>query len=259
MPVAHIKDAPTLQQLLHYTMTTIPANRRPEFWDRDVLRSKVRIVKKTIYHNIGSKVQFSTRYDIVSYSRPQYGEYLKLRGGNKKNQPINSAREHQYPIIIQFSTNNDGEITLSSKVRWRTGNFKKWNFQPPQSQIKQVYNKTKEKIKQRINSLMRGESDKEINTRIKLEIDKVRKLGKFLSIGDFNAENGVFGDGYFRDYILQYSYNALIGPIWNTTFPDRGIDKNLKFPYLDKHVWGVIKMLISKKIIKITAKPGVGV
>lgn len=249
MAVPKLKDAITIRSLIYYTLKTDPPSNRKKYWKRDVLRSKLRIIKKIVYHKVGPNVQFTTKYEIRSYSRPQYSPYTSIKGGNKKNQKITDSIEHTYPIAIQFSTNDKGIVTYDSQIRWRTGSFKKWVDKPSQGLIKSVYRETSDKIKLKLSKTMKGKSSKEINEAYEAEINKIRQKGKYLSVGDYNAQvNEVYGDGYFRDYVLQYSYNSLYGPLWYKEFPK---DQRLKFPFADKHLWGVILALVKKGIIQV--------
>ena len=249
MAVPRSKDSITIRELVQFTMQNLPVKNRIEYWKRDVLRSKVRIIKKIIYHKVGPNVQFTTKYEIRSYSRPQYPPYSNLKSGNRKNASKNETIEHTYPVSIQFTTNEKGLITYDSQIRWRTGSFKKWVDHPPQNQIKSIYRETRDKIKLKMLNKMKGKPLADISKAIKLELDKIRANAKYLNVGDYNAQvNEVYGDGYFRDYILQYSYNSLYGPLWYKEYPK---DSRLNFPFADKHLWGIILLLVKKRIIQV--------
>lgn len=242
MPVAQIIDAPTLRQILLYTYAHHVKNREM-YAKRDILVSKIKVIQKSIY--VHDRLdQFDEKLVINSYSRPQYYPYTKLKGGNKKNQKTSNTIEHQYTINLQLAKDGNGNYSLDSNARWRIGSFKKWKDKTdvPQYLVKTVYRETMERLKKKW---------KDDKVGLKKEVERIRKNGKYMDVGDYNSRVlGINGDFYFRDSPLMFAYNCLYGPLWHKEFPVRGRDKELNFPYTDKHFFGLLWHLLKKGFIK---------
>ena len=89
-------------------------------------------------------------------------------------------------------------------------------------------------------------SSKEQKELIKKEVQKIKKLARYVSDGDYIAQTyGIMLDAYYRDMFVQKKYNCLYGRCWYDE-PYDGID----YPYGDKHWIAIINFLLKKGIVK---------
>lgn len=235
------KDTPTLNQVWLYTYRN--KKTRIDNMVRDILPSKIKILNKLVYakNKEGKTSTPDERLEIISYSAPQYGEYLRVKGKKAKRQ---MKVKHHYSIVLALQKDENGRFSMNSKFKWRVGSNQKWDSHPSQNKIKAVYNTTKEKLKKKFTDKKTNKLD---GARYSKEIDLIKKKGKYLSIGDYNSqEKGINGDFYWRLQPLCYAYNCLFGPLIQSQFDENDNDD---FVFFDKHTLAVIIYLMKKNII----------
>jgi len=242
MPLpAILLQTPSFKQIWDYTY--LYKKTRFTNMDRDILPSKIKVTNRLVYKK-NKEGKFSTpdeKLEIVSWSAPQYGEYLRQKSKKASRQ---LTIKHTYNLVLVLQKDILGEYSFESKVMWRVGSNKKWDSTPPQSKIKTIYHSTREKLKKKHTNKKTGKLDKvEYNKAIEL----IKKKGKYISVGDYNSqERGIMADFYFRIQPLCHAYSCLYGPVTQDKFhADAG-----SYPFFDKHTLGVILYLIKRGIIK---------
>lgn len=236
MPVALLKETKlTIGQILQYTNQAFHS--RFDNYKRDILTSKIKIIKKTSYVKDRQGI-FEEKLEIISVSAPQYMPYIKHTKGKQRKY------QHQYNIVIQIAKDDNDEYSLNSKIRWRVGSFKQVPRSIPQSKVKTIHGDTRQKI------MKKYEKEKDETKRaslIKKELQAVRKKGKYLCDGDFIAQElGINLDNYYRNFYVQKQFGCLYGPLpANLENSDEAI-----LPFFCKHFLGVLFFLVQKKIIK---------
>jgi hypothetical protein len=241
MPLPRITtSSPTLQDVWLYTYRV--KRTRFDNMDRDILPSKIKVLNRLVYkkNKEGKLTTPDERLQIVSYSAPQYGEYLRQKGKNSKKQ---MKIKHHYDVTLALQKDEEGVFSFKSKLVWRVGSNKRWDSKPSQSKIKTVYADTKDRLIKKYTDKKTGKINRvEYNK----AIDLIKKKGKYLSIGDYNSqEKGIMADFYFRIQPLCYTYDCLFGPLTQDKFHnDAG-----EFPFFDKHSLAVIMYLLKKRII----------
>jgi hypothetical protein len=228
----------TIKQIILYTWKNLRIRNRFFFSQRDILPTKIKIIKKHIYQPMKKGTEsFDERLEIQSMSAPQYKPYTNYTKGRKQ-----LKYKHQYDCVISIQKDSKGKYSFDSKIKWRLGSFKKWVDKPSQSFIKTVYRETTNKLKKKY-------PKKEQYSKYIEEIKKIRTRGKYLNVGDYNAMmNGINGDEYFRNYYLQYINDCLFGPIYSKERNSR--EPKIKFPFMGKHMIATIFFLIKKGIIE---------
>jgi hypothetical protein len=218
----------TIRQLWEYTYKYVES--RFDYRDRDVLkRIKVQEVKS---YSKDRRNQPLVRYDIVSYSYPQYDPYGKVKGRLSKKQ---RKVKHQYSSTIQLEN-----LTWNSKIRYRLGSQKKWpeDKKIKWKEVKAIHSSIREKYYKKY-----GKGTKEYNEAIK----KHKKKARYLDKGDYISQVfGINGDFYWRIQGNLYLRGMLFGIAWEKDMYDEGI------PFLDKHSLRVIEVLLRRKVIKKT-------
>lgn len=244
MPTIKVSaDTPTIQEIWLYTYRM--KKNRFDYMDRDILPSKIRVNNKTIYSK-NKKSSVTTpdeKLEIITYSAPQYGEYLRhISKGAKKQMKY----KHHYDITFVLQKDSNGEYSFSSKIKWRVGSFKLWEDTPSQSQVKSILPKTRERLKKKYTNKKTGVFDRVEYTRAK---ELIKKKGKYLSVGDYNSQvKGLNGDFYWRQMPLCYSYNCLYGPLTQPDF--NTTESNIIYPFYGKHELATIFYLLRKKVLK---------
>ena len=82
---------------------------------------------------------------------------------------------------------------------------------------------------------------------MKKSIKRIHKRGKFLDIGDYNADRGLNGDFYFRVASLAEKYDALYGRSFFKELPPSDYADFIFFP---KHAIAIINWCLRRGIIK---------
>ena len=233
---------PTIAQVYQYTYSNPKTRSRFENEERDILKSKVKIQKRTVYKRNKENKQMTAeeRLYIYTESTPQYYPYSKVKSkGAIKQRKIH----HQYDTILLIQKDSNGEYNFwNSKIVWRVGSFKKYPKVIPQSKVKQIHHETRERLEKKYSKLPMKEKRIAINK----ELDKIRKRAKYLSDGDYVAqEYGIMLDVYFRDHFIQKQFDCLYGRCWHNE-ETQGID----LPFADKHLLAILHFCMKKGIIK---------
>jgi len=230
---------PSLKQIFLYTWSNLRLRNRFEFSKRDIIQTKIKIINKQVYRPTKQKAGSAPDelLQIQSFSYPQYKPYLNVKTkGAKKQRSI----QHQYDVTIALQKDSNGNYSYNSKIKWRIGSYKKWVTDVPQSKVKTVLSKTREKLKKKYVNKYKE---------YLLEISKIRKRGQYLDIGDYNSQvNGINGDNYFRNQFLQKKFDCLYGPLWQTT-PNKK-EKDIQYPFACKHMISIIFFLLRKGVIQ---------
>jgi len=231
------KDTPTIRQIWVYTWRIEQLRRRFDYMKRDILPSRIRLTERLTY----SKDRPSNpdkKLIIQSFSAPQYYPYHKVKSKNAKRQ---RTVKHQYDITMSIQLDKNERFTFDSRIKWRVGGFKKWVSKPDQKLIQSVYRETREKL----NSKYGEGSSKVIE-----EIKKIRKKGRYLNVGDYNARaNGLNGEFFFTLSPLLYIYNCSYGRLWNKEPNTKKPFNEIKFPFFCKHSLAVLFYLMKRKIL----------
>lgn len=193
----------TINKLLNVTYQT--HTNRFEYAARDVTKSLIRIKKITVYdgkHPGDSR----TRFDIMSYSYPQYAPYFTKYDSKGRLRTYQRTYRHQYQVIIQLDT-----LTINNSVKIRTGSDRKYDFKPNPNLIK----------------------------------SKTNPYGKYLSIGDYNIEvNGINPDFFFTNSFIRHEEGCLFGRNYANGFPAKA--NPLGLPFLCKHEIVVVETLMER-------------
>lgn len=235
-------NTPTIAEVYNYTYASPKVRNRFSNEERDIVPSKVKIEKRTVYkkNKEGKFTSPEERLYVSSESTPQYYPYTKVK--NKKYKRQMKIR-HQYDCIMCIQPNSDGRYDyFQSKIIWRVGSFKKWPKSVPQNKVAQIHKDTREKLERKYSKL----PSKKKAESIKNDIEKIRKRAKYLCDGDYIAqEYGICGDDYWRSFPLQNAFSCLYGKCYHTDIPD-----GLVYPFLSKHALACVDMLLRKGIIK---------
>lgn len=226
----------TLLQVFQYTMNSKFKNRF-DYRDRDVLKT-VQIIEKKVFDKKEKKIK-ETYYQIKLYtsSFPQYGKYITGKSGNKQRK-----YKHTYYGILELQ-----ELKINSKFRLRLGSEKKWNRNPPSSMLQSISKSERERIRNQVETLMRGKAKKLINEEYKKRMENRKKQGIYLDVGDYNARvNGINGDFYFRLSAILQKFGCLYGRGYNDNIPE-----DVTFPFLPKHTLRAVVYLFEKNILKL--------
>ena len=211
--------------------------------ERDVLKTRIKITKRLVYRkNKESKTMTPDELICVeSVSTPQYYPFNKVKTkGAKKQRKIH----HQYDCFFAFSKDENGNYSFwNSRVIFRIGGYKKWETNVPQNKLKSVLKSTRERLEKKYSKLPPKEKQKEM----KKSIEQIHKRGKFLDIGDYNADRGLNGDFYFRVASLAEKYDALYGRSFFKELPPSDYADFIFFP---KHAIAIINWCLRRGIIK---------
>ena len=184
---------PVIADVYRYTYLNPHTYNRFEYAKRDIVKTRIHLERRITYrkNKEGRYSVPSERLLIKSYSYPQYRPYLSIKTKKAKKQ---RTIRHEYDVIMCIQPYGDkNEYSYQySKIIWRVGSFKKWQ-KPPQSKIKSVYKETREKLEKKYNKLPLKEKKKAI----KEQIDKIKRRGEYLDVGDFCSRSlGICGDDY---------------------------------------------------------------
>lgn len=227
----------TLKQVLLFTNES-KFKTRIKTRKRDVLKSIT--VKKISELKTDRPKEPNVKYEITSYSYPNYQPYYNKLKGRKYQRKI----KHQYDIVLEMD-----RLSLNTTIwKMRVGSEKKYDPKPPQNKIKQVYKETRENIENRVN--ITKLSDKEKKLKIKNEIDKIKKYNKYLDVGDYNSRVlGINLDFYFRcSVVYKLNGHLFARDMTNHNFPKITNPKGIMF--FTKHQINFIEKLMEKGVLK---------
>jgi hypothetical protein len=227
MPVVFGENTPTIKEVWLYTYRNMET--RFDYRDRDVLkRLRINLVKSYTKDRLNTPTQ---RFEIISYSYPQYSPYSKVKGKFSKKQ---RKVKHEYQTILQIE-----ELNWNSRFRIRIGSQRKWptNKQIKWNQIKAVHSSIREKYATKYG---KG-TDK-----YKKALQEHRRKAKYLDVGDYISQvYGLNGDFYWRQAPLAKKFNCSFGLIWNKELPE-----DADYMFFGKHDLRIIEILLKRKIIK---------
>lgn len=234
-------NTPTISQVYQYTYKNRHTYSRFFNEERDVLKTKIKIEKRTVYKKNKENKWMTPeeRLYVRSESFPQYGKYLSVKTkGAKKQRKI----RHQYDIILLIQNTPNGYDFWNSKICWHVGSFKKYPKYIPQNKVAQIHGDTRARLEKKYGKL----PQKKKNEMIRRDIESIRKRSKYISDGDYvSRELGINGDYYFRVAPLQLNFACGYGKVWYTEKP-----RDILFPFFDKHMLGCIHALMRIGIIK---------
>lgn len=230
----------TLREAIHLTRRNRPT--RFDNMERDVIK---RISVNTIRSYEPDRTTAPTyKYEIITWSYPQYGKYLTATGKNEKQRKSRKYQRtirHEYKTFLQFG--EDGITLDTNKWKCRVGSGRKWlGKKPPQNQIHQIYNETVEHWKIKFN----GDMDK-VRERKK---QHRRKRYKYVDVGDFLAQKyGIMMDFSIRLAYVYKRANHLYGYCFGSDRPPVERNPRQRF-FLTKHTLRIIDALGRKGILK---------
>lgn len=218
---------------------------RFDYKDRDVLKKiTVKEVKEVERHDIPNKPRVYTKYVIESYSYPQYPPYYTGRDKRGRSTQYQRSIKHQYDVTFEMD-----KLSLNTK-NWtsRVGSGKIWKTDPPQSQIKSLYPKTKRLLKRKANRL--GNTQKEKNREYKKLVEKHKKSAQYLDVGDWNSRTqGLNGDWIFRCDYAYYAHGHRFGKNYYGN-----VSASIRNPngivFFTKHQLSVLENLMNRGILK---------
>lgn len=230
----------TLRYAIQRTRQVRPS--RIDNMKRDVIR-KMKINKIRSYQPDRHSAP-TYKYEIVSYSYPQYKEYLTKTGKNKKQRSERKYQRtvrHEYETILQFG--EDGVTLDTTKWKCRVGSGRSWeNRKPPQNQIHQIYNETVEHWR----SLYNGDEEK-VRKRKK---QHRRKKYPYLSVGDYLSKRyGIMMDFSTRLAYVYRQHNHLFGYCYGSKQKPTETNPQLEF-FLTKHTLRILDALGRKGILE---------
>ena len=110
----------TLRKLLNNTFVYM--NNRFDYSERDVLKRIV--VRKVSVYDGKNPGEARTRFDIISYSYPQYYPYYTKKDSRGRPRTKQRTYKHQYDVTIQME-----KLSLDcDAIKLRTGADAKWDF-----------------------------------------------------------------------------------------------------------------------------------
>lgn len=246
MSVVFKEITPTIQQVFLYTWKLRP--NRFTYSKRDVLPNKIKILERLVYSK-NKKGQFTIpdeRLTIVSFSNPQYKPYTKLKKDKSGKQKVIT---HQYNCIVSIGKDKKKQYSMDSKIVWRVGSFKTF-VKPPQSKIKSIYKTTESSLKQKAERYKKWTPSQK-NKWVRSQIRKYKVSAPFLNVGDYAARAlGINLDSYFRIYPLQIKFGCLYGPPTQALPSTHIYDRDLQYPFFDKHMIAIIFIMLQKNILK---------
>jgi hypothetical protein len=180
---------------------------RWEYKLRDCVPSRTIIEKVTVY-SLDNAYESHVVYRVRSLSYPQYYPYVVQKDSRGRLHTYQRKHFHQYDVVISMPV-----LSIYAPVKLRTGNEKKWVTHVNSSLIK----------------------------------SKTNPYGTYLSVGDFNAKNGVNGDFYWRLSKLYQNEGILFGKTYAPLSEE-------PVPFLDKHMINCIETIMHAGALS-TLKP----
>jgi len=246
MSVTVTSATPTIKQVFLYTWDT--RRNRFTYSERDVVPTKIQIIKRLTYSK-NKKGEFSIpdeRLTIVSVSYPQYKPYTQLIKRTAKKQTMVS---HEYNCIISLQKDKNKEFSMNSKIVWRVGSYKKF-VKPPQRMVKMIYEETERELTKKF-AKSKNRNAKQVKKAVEDWIKKNKRVAPYYSVGDYAAQVlGINLDNYYRIYPMQLKFNCLYGPPTQTEPSTHPYDRDIKYPFFDKHMIAIIFVLLKKNILK---------
>lgn len=246
MSVVFKEVTPSIKQVFLYTWKLRP--NRFEYSKRDVLPNKIQVIERLVYSK-NKKGEFTIpdeRLTIVSFSNPQYKPYTKLKKDKSGKQRVIT---HQYNCIISIGKDKDKQFSMDSKIVWRVGSFKTF-VKPPQAKIRSIYKSTEASLRKRVDKYKTWTPSQKSKW-IRDQIRKYKISAPFLNVGDYAARAlGINLDSYYRIYPLQVKFGCLYGPPTQVLPSTHPYDKDLKYPFFDKHMIAIIFMLLQRNVLK---------
>lgn len=230
----------SLQKVLEFTQKFY--KNRYDYRDRDVLKRVTIKERKEINLRDPSRPQH--RFQIETYSYPQYGNYIKMTGRSGRERQYQRTVRHQYDQVLTVK-----ELSLSTTTwQYRIGSQKKWVKKPPQKKIKSLYKETKERFKRKAKRRAgNNATQREINKEYKKIVDRHKRNAKYLDQGDFNAQEM----GIMADFIYRAAYAFKVhGHLYGRMAVDKpsSLNKN-NIPFFNKHALRLIKELMRRGIL----------
>ena len=228
MPQSKISNARyTIREIWLYTYEAY--RNRFDFRERDVLKSvEIREVKSYDKANLKSPTK---RYEIRTFSYPQYEPYVSLKGKKSKKQ---RKVKHQYDSKFQLESMN-----WNSKFRWRIGSQKKYPTSDKginYNQIAQLHKSVRDRLEKKHG---KGTAD------YKKAVAKHKKKAKYVDKGDYISQVfGINGDWYFRVQGNAFLSGNLFGLAWEKSKTGNGV------PFFGKHDLRIVEYLLKKGILK---------
>lgn len=233
----------TIKQVLQIT-NKFYANRFT-YKERDVVkRITIKEVKQVERHDIPGQPRVYTKYVIESKSYPQYPPYYTRTDSRGRRRRYQRTISHEYDVIFEMD-----RLSLNTK-EWvsRVGSGKKWRTNPPQSQIKSLYPRTRNNFKRK--AQRRGSTKKEQKQIYNKLVERHKRSAQYLDIGDYNSrEHGLNGDFIFRCDYAYYKHDHRFGRNYygNVAASIRNPNAIVFFP---KHALNVLEQLINNGVLK---------
>lgn len=214
-----IQGTYTIREVLQITKQFVPNRFRHR--KRDVIKRIT--VQKVIQLSPDRPKEPSVRYEIRSFSYPQYKPYIYIKGKQARKQ---RSIRHQYDTILTLD-----RLSIDTKSwKIRTGTTKNWESKPPQKYVKQIYRETRKLWN-------------------KKQIQRHKKKAPYLDVGDYNSrEKGLNGDWIFRQAFAFWKAGHFYG---NPRQGKRPSSLNKKHVvWFDKHQIHIIESLMINGILK---------
>lgn len=238
----------TLRQMIYLTKKN--AQTRFIYKKRDVLK-KI-LIKNIIHLHPDRMSKPNRRLEILTFSYPQYGNYLKYTDYSKQRK-----FRHEYDNILAVEADENGKFSVdSTKWKYRLGSEKVPKKSINQSLVKTIFRETSAKWKKELAKKynvekVKGDS-KKVKELLKKQKDEYKrkvdlhiKNAKYVDLGDFwSKEQGINADFIFRVAPVLQVYGHLYGKNQMKIIP-----KNSSKPFLPKHALNLIEQLIKKGIL----------
>lgn len=225
----------TLQQLFNFTSQSKFKTRF-----RNAKRDRVKFVtvKKIHFYSKKRPTLPELRYEIISKSTPQYKPYAPSKDKRGRWRKSQNSIVHEYETIFIFG---DEGITLNT-TKWamRVGSMKKWPDKIPQNKVAQIHKDTRERLIRKY-----GKN----TTKYKEEIQKIKKRAKYISDGDYVAQElGINGDFIFRLAYPLWRLGHLYSRNYYGNVP--AVKTNPKnIPFLPKHAIVILTELMKQGVL----------
>jgi len=194
----------TIKQVMLFTRQYF--RNRFAYEKRDVLR-KV-FIKKRVDLKTTREGEPTVKFQITTYSYPQYKPYVLQKGEKSKKQ---RKIRHEYDTILELD-----RLSINTK-NWkaRLGSQAKWVTSVNPKLIGKLSERDKARMERKIETDLKRKG-KATKTNIKKELSKqikdFRNKRRYLNIGDYNAQvKGLNGDFLFRCEYVYRMYGHLYG------------------------------------------------
>jgi hypothetical protein len=194
---------------------------------------------KTLSHGALNKP--SIKYVITTKSWPQYPPYTKIKGKKSLKQ---RKVYHEYENVLELD-----RLSVNTK-NWkaRTGSEKLLK-KPNQNLIKQIYNETSKRLQKKASKKFK--SKKEQASYIKKEKEKIRKRGKYLSVGDYQSRYlGINQDFLYRQEYVYWMNGHLYNRNRTKYAPKEKSTNHKHIMFFNKHQIALIRVLLNRGILK---------